>query len=247
MYRTDWVKTFVYMVFVLLVAAWPVCLAAQCSLTEQIATFVVTGVEAGSELQVTTLFVLEKAADTFPTDEQMISSIGFFAPNNIQKIDEFEAFSVFSAEASDSGVDAIIDRRTGAVVYRASIEWWVAGTIQTPEVSNFEWASDESGLAPPPLSVDVSSGLHWYSVYFGDPQVLSQAVVDLLRTTDTVKSFGACGDYQVLCYFTNLWGQGTTALYAIVVVYGACGPPWNGSPVGTETTTWGTVKALYRN
>ena len=220
---------------------------AQCSPEEKVATFVVEGVLAGEEMSLSRLFVATHGDESYPSDEQMIESIGFSYPHSIWKLVEFEKHSVFYAAPFDFGVEAIIDRRSGAIAYHASIAWWGGGSIQFPASSNHGWSIDSSNTASPPATISVAADAYWYAEGNGEPQDIATSILEYLRTTDVFESFASCGDYSAVCYLAVPGPQGfPDPPYAVVVVNGHCGPPWNDAPVSTESASWGSVKGLFR-
>ena len=234
-------------VLVAIACGCPARAPAQCSDNEIIAVFIVDGVIVGEQPSVRNLYVMNHNTETFPSDEEMIASIGASAlVGPISNIAEFDAFTVFYAPPSDFGYEAIIDHRSGGIMYKSPLSWFSVIDVEIPQGSNYEWNIDQGSLAPTPAAIGVATSAYWYT-WYGVPETLAQGLVTYLRGSDVLKSFGLCGDYNTFCYFSHpAPGNAFYLPYAVVVVNGFCGGPWNGAPVAIEALSWGSVKIIYR-
>ena len=226
----------------------PAQVFAQCSQDEVLAVFIIDGVKSGEQPSIRDLYVMTHGAETNPSDEEMIDSLGAsYLVGTISNIAEFEAFTVFYARPMDFGYAAIVDHRSGGIMYEDPLGWFAGGEdVAFPPGSNYSWNIDESDLAPTPAAIGVAADADW-PLGFGEPEVLAQGIIDYVRGSDVVKSIGTCGPYNILCYFSfPAPGGGYPPPYGVVVVNGHCGPPWGGAPVAVEAESWGSIKALYR-
>lgn len=135
---------------------------------------------------------------------------------------------------------------SGAIAYSALKNWWADPIVTIPTSSNFDLPT--SSLLPenPPESIQSAVDPYWYN-YQGTPETIIDSVSDFVLKTDVLVSFSQCGPYRVMIYLSNPSPQGyLLGHWAVVVVSGHCGPPWNYAPVSAENMSWGQVKALYR-
>lgn len=221
---------------------------ADCSDGEMTAVFIVSGIYPGTDLQLDLLTVFPVGETTYPTDEQMISSILSIQPGyNYQQTELVGPFYQYFQHPGDFGAVAIVDSRNGAVDFAGTVVWMGEGSVNAPSVSTFDWSFPSVNPASEPQSVEVMDNPYW-NESLSTPEEVTDSTLAYLRQTDVLLSFNACGPYSVVSYIYTPAVGATDPLVAqcVVLVSGHCGPPWSGEPVSTESVSWGQVKSLFR-
>lgn len=221
---------------------------AECSDGEMTAVFVVGGIYPATDLTIERLAVNPVGDETYPPESEIIAALAAAMPDTPplwMHIGTVGHIGVFFVDPIDSGACALVDMRDGAIVFGGTVVWMGHGAVVIPSVSTHPWFEGMSDPAPAPATVDlVPSG--WPDEW-GTHEAITDQVLDVLRHTDVLHSFGECGEYAVLsCIYTPTVGT-VDPLVAklIVVVNGSCGPPWNGDPVAAQRRSWSAVRALF--
>lgn len=240
-----------------IVSALLLCLAAisatanaQCPSNEMTAVFIVSGIYPGTNLQLETLAVSPLGEVTTPSDSEIIASIMQVQPMQFySRLEQVGSLFQYYASAADAGGVALVDSRDGAIPFAGTVIWMGRGDVTVPAESSHSWSLIPGTFGPAPAGIGLMSNHDWPSgEQYGTPDQITASALTLLRQTDVLQSFGACGPYSVVSYIYTPAVGATIPEYArcVVIVSGTCGPPWNGGLVVEEGLSWGAVKGLYR-
>ncbi len=205
------------------------CANAECSPVELTAVFVVDDIYP-MEPQLTLLDVALVGPDIGPSQSEMITAIEALQPGySYTSYGEAGPFHFFFDEPMDHGGCAIVDGRDGRVVFAATIIYMGNGSITRPAASSHAWSFLPSELAPLPEDVGLLPALMWSAEHYGEPSAITDTVVDYLRQSDVLLSFGDCDMYSVVSFiYTPTVGMtDPTVAKNVIIVSGRCGWPWN--------------------
>lgn len=222
---------------------------ADCSDGEVSAVFRISGLLPGEAMSVDVLAVTPLGMVTYPDDNAIIAGLLALLPDVApawQPLADAGPVTLFASPPADFGGAALVDRRDGAILFAGTVVWSGQGHVVTPAVSTHTW----TGGLPEPAASPASLGImvmEWDD-YHGTPAAITDAALEILRRTDVLHSFAACGEYSVAAFiYTPAVGDlVATVAELVVVVQGRCGPPWNGDPVANEPHSWSTIKDLFR-
>ena len=87
----------------------------------------------------------------------------------------------------------------------------------------------------------------WDACYTPVEEITAHAL-ELLRTTDVVRSFGECGEYTAtsVLYTPTIGALDPSVAKLVVVLEGLVGAPWNNPALPVQPVSWGNLKSLYR-
>lgn len=220
---------------------------ADCSENEMTAVFVVEGIEPGWFPSITTLEMSPVIDITNPSDEEMYQAILAVTdcwPGGLQ---ECRGHYCFYSGTGMMNHAAFVDNRTCDVIFSGSIIWMGEGSVEVPLSSSHEWSYPGGPPAPEPQEIDVFSHPDGW-VEDETPEELTARVLERLRNTDVLKSFGECGPYSAMTfiYYPTVGGIDYSVAKLIVIVSGHCGEPWNVETVAVEQSSWSGVKRLFK-
>jgi len=241
-----------YLRILLLAALVPVFCAslvgAECSDSELSAVFVVDGIYPGTDMELRLLSVTPVGEITNPSEEELIGAVQvYWEGQYLQLLSTLGNHTLIIEEPGDFGYSAIVDNRTGQVLFGGEVTWMGLGGLDVPPASTHAWQYTAGDPAPAPASLAVLPNPYWADIY-GSPLGVAGIVIEFLRDSDVLHGFGDCGPYDVTAY---IWtpSVGVTdpnEAECILIVTGRCGEPWNGGPVDNTSAPWSAVKALYR-
>ena len=221
----------------------------QCSDNELTAAFVLDNICPQSALmEIETVDIVPVGEVTNPSDAAMQAAVQALQPGSYLQQSGAGPFYHYWDSPSDYGACALVDGRDGRVVFAGTVIWSGSGVVNLPLASSHDWSFPGGDPAAAPEAIAYLDNPEWAD----DPPLCAQteatvAALDLLRQTDVLQGFAACGPYTVVSYiFTPV--VGLTDPYAaklVILVSGTCEAPWNGQPVPVDDTTWSGLKALY--
>jgi hypothetical protein len=216
---------------------------AGCSEVGLTAVFLVSYIYPLDSPQLYLLDVAAVGPVTSPSEPEMVAAIQAVQPESYyEHLAQSGPFHLFISEPDDWGACAIVDGRDGRVVFAGTIAWLGFGSVTLPANSSHPWSFSPGDPAAEPGTVGYLPNDNWLNQY-GTPEDITDAVVDYLRGSDILRSFGDCGAYDIVSYiYTPIDNPGVDPQSAsmVVLVSGRCGLPWNdaitvvpSSPVAT--------------
>gem|GEM_PF-2358728 len=245
--RVVWVGLLVSAIF-----AWPASGFAQCSEQEMTAVFVVDGIHPGTSLTLTDLMIRGTGDFSFPPDKDMIEAVAALQPNdycNYIRLNSAGNLVQFFCEPMDTGGIGLVDERTGVVAFAGTSIWMGTGQVTCPPFSTHAWSWPGGAPAAPPSVLNVLQCPFWPDLPdYETQEAIGDNVLTYLRDTDVLKSFAACGPYTAVWYIyvPVACCGGLDEAKGVMVVQGACGPPFNNQPIPVERRAWDSLKSLYR-
>ncbi len=220
---------------------------ADCSDGEITATFLVSGIYEGTNIQIDVVDAAPLGPVTDPGEVEMIAAIQSVQPGYAyQPAGSAGPFRLFWAEPMDFGACAVVDGRDGRVVFAGTVIWSGTGEVNLPTSDSHPWSSPGGEPAPAPVAILHVPSPYWWDGY-GTPEEFTDSALIAVRDTDVLSSFGECDDYSVTSF---IYTPQVGVLYpnlavCVVMVSGRCGPPWNGQPVAIDSSTLTRVRALF--
>ncbi len=217
---------------------------ADCSTGELTAVFIVDDIYPLTAPQLSLLSVMPLGPPTEPSDAEMIAAIEAVQPGfAYTHANQAGPFHLYFADPVDYGACAIVDGRDARVVFAGTITWMGLGSVTRPYVSSHAWSFSAGDPAPPPISTEILPPFEWAPAYYGTPAEITSAVVDVLRQSDVLRSFGDCDAYSVVSFiYTPAVGMVDPGeARNVVIVSGRAGPPWSDLPTATPPipgATW---------
>lgn len=220
--------------------------SAQCSSGEMTAVYLLDGVLLGQEISIELLNVYEVGEFIFPSEEEMIESLppSQFITYTLRS--SVGPFSFFYCSPCDFGATAIVDNRSGELVFAATTGWWGEGSISVPEFPNRS-SSICAQQANGPTEFGVFDNPDWYFHSSDEINEMNVRILAYLEMIDTVVDFENCGEYTLVLHLYSPSGQWLLGNErGVAIISGFCSPLWGNSLVNTESACWGSVKALFR-
>ena len=183
------------------------------------------------ELRLDLLDVAPIGPVTNPSMAEMIEAIQSVQPDPSGYLHQAEAgpFHLFYSEPNDYGGCAIVDGRNGRVVFAGTVINLGFGSVTMPADSSHDWDFPPGIPANEPATVDILPNVNWFDQY-GTPYEITNNVVEYLRDSDVLRSFGLCDSYDVVSYiYTPIGDPGVDPHTAsqVIIVSGRCEQPWN--------------------
>ncbi len=209
--------------------ALPVTAIADCSDVELTAVFLVSDIYPLGAPQLTLLDIAAIGPVTNPSEVEMVAAAQAVQPESYyHHMAQAGPFHLFVSEPDDWGACAIVDGRDGRVVFAGTVIWMGEGTVTLPVESSHLWAFSPGDPAPPPESIDILPNGYWSDQY-GTQVDITGAVVEYLRDSNVMHSFGDCDSYDVVSYIYTptvgtVWPDVASS---VIILSGRCGPPWN--------------------
>ena len=222
---------------------------ADCSVHEITAVVLFDNLGTTATLRLQRLHIRPVLDIINPPDEQLLAAVNAVFENDpyrysFRRIATASHCSFYVSSPGDFGAVAIVDSRTGEVVFAGSVVWAGTGSLRIPLTATHE-ISTSSGLpAAPPTRIDTIPALEWYWEW-PEPQQVTEDAVEFLRQTDLLRGFAACGDYSVVGFtYTPTIGLIDPEIASqVIIVNGRSTPPW---ATTVHPTTWSQVKAVFR-
>jgi hypothetical protein len=187
---------------------------------------------------------------TNPSDEQLLAAVNAVFDNEpylgpFHRVSTAGHYHLYLSWPNDFGAVAIVDVRTGDVVFAGSVVWAGAGSLRIPLNATHELSTSPGPPAAPPLRIDTLPAAEWYWDW-PEPQQVTEDAVEVLRQTDLLRGFASCSDYNVVGFtYTPAVGIiDPERASQVIIVSGRSTPPWTTTAV--ESATWSRVKAIFR-
>ena len=208
----------------------PVLSHADCPETEVTAVFKVDNIYP-LDLQLELLGIVPVGPITNPSEADMVAAVEAVQPGyTYDHMDRAGPFHLFFSDYGDWMANAIVDGRDGRVVFAGTVLWMGGGSATLPVQSSHPWSFPLGDQAPLPDSLEILPNHYWDDEDYPSEAQITNAVVDFLRDSDVVRSFGLCDSYSMVSYIYTpdimFIGHPETSS-SIIILSGRCGPPWN--------------------
>lgn len=232
----------------------PVEVNAECSEEHVTGVFVVGGIYPGDNLELWYTSIFPVGEITNPSIEEQAAAIDVSYPCNFRHVETTGNFNRFYATPGDFGGVALVDNRTGQVVFLGEIIMMGTGRVLYPTGAqfNYPWEILPDYIAAPPaewglMRVGNRPNFKDWSAQRPIIHPRVELALKYLRQSNALQSFSECGEYSAVgyCYYPVAGGAHIEEAMGVIVISGHCGAPFNGNvPISRES--WGSVKALYR-
>lgn len=234
------------LLLVLLIAVSTSLASAACSDSEYITVFTFQNIWPSFSPEIDIMAVSEVGPATYPQEIDVRAILYSLWGEGINPVTTpRDPVGNIWPWSSPDGM-TLVDLRDGAILFAGSEQWMGFGSILHPLLSTHDWTLVGGVIAAAPSSTDVV--VHNWGGGLPSTSELSESAVAMLRTTDVIHSYAACGEYTVTgyVYTPTIGGVDPSVAQLIVIVDGRVGAPWNGQPVAAESSSWGELKAQYR-
>lgn len=186
---------------------------------------------------------------TNPSDAELLAAIDSVFEHDplyaFRRVATAGDYFFYASSPRDFGAAAVVDSRSGDVVFAGTVVWAGRGSLRIPGSAMQVISVSPALPAAPPSQVETFPDFAWYWEW-PEPQQLTENTVQFLRQTDLLRAFATCGNYTVVGFtYTPAIGKIDPEVASqVIIVSGRSTPPWATSAV--ERTSWSEIKAHYR-